>query len=182
MSENNGIYQLIIKNLKMIEQTNGILDEIQETIFNRIDKYILDWANQNRWQCEGKFWSTKSQIFYPENWDKALSYFTFDLDDDIKNENISWLSYLNGTEHTKFGLFWYFSYGNKYKRQEWQRELKKHYNNNRSLFEKNNAKIVSTNLSCAIFSKIDSISQRINHRCKKIMQKLFMAVEIYLYP
>lgn len=142
MSENNGIYQLIIKNLKMIEQTNSILDEIQETIFNRIDNYILDWANQNHWLCEGKFWSTKSQIFYPENWDKALSYFSFALDDDIKNKNISWLSYLNGTEHTKFGLFWYFSYGNKYKRQEWQRELKKYYDNNRSLFEKNNAKIV----------------------------------------
>ena len=37
MSENNGIYQLIIKNLKMIEQTNGILDEIQEIFLTAIN-------------------------------------------------------------------------------------------------------------------------------------------------
>ena len=142
MSENNGVYQLIIENLKMIEQTNHILEEIQKNIFNHIDSYIYLWTKGKHWVCDGNFWSTKSQIFYPTHWDKALSYFSFDLDDDIKNESISWLSYLNGTEHTKFGLCWYFSWGNKYKQQEWQRELKKYYDNNRSLFEKNNAKIV----------------------------------------
>lgn len=142
MSENNGVYQLIIENLKMIEQTNHILEEIQKNIFNHIDSYIYLWTQGKHWVCDGNFWSTKSQIFYPTHWDKALSYFSFDLDDDIKNESISWLSYLNGTEHTKFGLFWYFSWGNKYKQQEWQRELKKYYDNNRSLFEKNNVKLV----------------------------------------
>ena len=142
MSKNNGVYQLIIENLKMIEQTNGILDEIQENVFNQIDKYINFWAENNSWSCEGSFWIKGPQKFYPTYWDKKLSYFSFDLDDDIKNENISWLSYLNGSEHTKLGLCWCFSYGRKYQLQEWQKELKRQYDNNRSLFEKNNAKIV----------------------------------------
>ena len=111
MKYSSELSKLVIHNMKVIETAPQVVEEIEETIFEEINKICKDFSETMKWRGQFNFYEVpvKGDLkFYPNNWispEATKPFASYGLSCKEENDERNWLSLLLGLYPGEFVYF-----------------------------------------------------------------------------